>query len=180
ILGTRSHFPLEDFVFDPNTAPETEEWIYEGLMHVGEQLIWLAREKARKSTVLLQMMISAALGRNFLNFKYALNQPVKVVIVDYESSNRSLHKRYKPICDALGMNDEERRPLAANLTIIEVRKARKAGEPFPTIPTGDKDSKELHFWRTLVADHPADIYCIDPLRSAHDGDENDSKISQLL
>jgi hypothetical protein len=66
-----------------------------------------------------------------------------------------------------------------------VRKIRGAGKkfqplPIPNAPKNVDNTASEAFWRKFPDDYPADIYCIDPLRSAHALDENDSKISALM
>src|SRR5580700_5571229 len=56
------------FVFDPAESIPPEQPIYEGLLAKGDLAVWLGREKHRKSSVLLQFAICAAVGRPFLHF----------------------------------------------------------------------------------------------------------------
>src|SRR5262249_5828573 len=107
----------------------------------------------------------------------------------YESRNGSIFRRYHAICEALGLTEPERNLLRAKLTILSVRELRKSGKQFPSIPPTplDKKSKQLatqqkalEFWGRLVADYPADIYCLDPMRCTHEEAENDSKMAGVM
>jgi hypothetical protein len=174
------HFKL--FVFDPDAEPPAESPIFDGFLTKGDLCLWVGREKHRKTNMVLQCAICAALGKNFLWFPFSASGPLKVVFIDYESKSSSLWRRYRAICDALGLSSEEKGKLKENLQIIEVRQAYKAGQPFPPFSSakGKKGKPSLSFWSNLTHEHPADLYIIDPMRCFHDGDENDSRIEQLL
>src|SRR6266849_5107631 len=66
----------EPFVFNPTAPIPPEQPIYEGLLAKGDLAIWLGREKHRKSSVLLQFAICAALGRPFLHFSFRPSQGI--------------------------------------------------------------------------------------------------------
>jgi hypothetical protein len=151
--------------------------------------LWLGREKHRKTNVLLQLAICAAVGRDFLTFRFAGREPLHVVYIDYESKSRSLNRRYKAISVAMGLTLEEESLLKANLQIIQVRELERAGKTFPKFPVGHpkqgtpeyvEQSQSGLEWRGLISSHPADVYIIDPMRCLHAMDENDSRIEQLL
>jgi hypothetical protein len=170
--------------FDPNTETEEAKTIFDRLLKERDIAVWLAREKSGKSTLLLQLCMCAAAGRAFLNFRFVASSPLKVVIIDYESTDGVLKKRYQSILTDLAFSATERELVERNLTILLVRKIRAAGQEFPPLPVGTatalEQSRSKRFWTKLPTDYPADVYCIDPLRSAHVGDENDSKISALM
>lgn len=174
---------VSDYIFNPTAVLSQERVFYEGLITEGDLAIWLGREKHRKTNLLLQFAICAALGLDFLQFKFKSEEPLKVVIVDYESKSNSLKKRYDSICAALALTDDQNILLKKNLQILEVRKFIKEGNEFPHLPvkTNKETEKNAHeFWCNLVEDHPADLYILDPMRSVHTQDENDSSIEQLL
>src|SRR5579863_8298907 len=56
---------LESFVFDPAAEVEHDQKLYDGLLYLGDLVVWLGREKHRKSNLILQFTICAALGRDF-------------------------------------------------------------------------------------------------------------------
>lgn len=182
---TESETFLEPFVFDPDAEPPPEEPIFEGFLSKGDLTFWIGREKHRKTNILLQLAICAAVGRNFLHFRFTAPQPQRVVMVDYESKTRRLKERYEAICRAMDLGEEEKNRLKENLHIIEVPKAYKAAESFPRLPSArgtqrKEQVKAEQFWQQFASRHPADLYIFDPMRSMHVGDENDSTIEFLL
>jgi hypothetical protein len=174
------------FVFDATARIPPEQPIYDGLLAKGDLAIWLGREKHRKSNVLLQFAICAALGRAFLHFRFCPEKPLKVVVLDYESKTQTLKRRYEAIEAALGLDEAERQRLAANLQIFEMRKAFRHGVEFARFPvrkeTGDAEERNPaeDQWRSFVRDMDADLYVIDPMRCMHAHAENDSAIEALL
>ncbi len=104
-----------------------------------------------------------------------------MTFIDYESrsSAKSLPRRYAAICGALALTTPELEDLARNLTILEVRKLLRSGFVMPSFPA-DGRGPGYDFWAQLVADYPADLYIIDPMRSFHATDEKDSLIERLL
>ena len=178
---------LGEYVFDPDGDPPEERTYYEGLMGEGDLVVWLGREKHRKTNFILQFSICAATGRDFLVFGFAAARPLKVVVVDYETKTGSLRRRYAAICDALKLTGDERTALRDNLRVIEVRKLVRAGQSIPRFMMNGKVSHDedvvAHsrvFWRRFAEQYPADICIFHPMRSMHSGDENDSSIEMLL
>ena len=106
---------LEKYIFDPEQDPGLQGVLYDGLLSAGDTLLWIGREKSRKSNLVLQFIICAAIGRPFLLFPFDHPQPLKVVVVDFETKRNSLHQRYQAVCDALGLTDGERKLLHENL-----------------------------------------------------------------
>jgi hypothetical protein len=163
--------------------PEAESPIFDHFQSKGDLCLWVGREKHRKTNLVLQFAICAALGKNFLWFPFSARRPLRVVFIDYESKSSSLWKRYSAICNSLELSSEEGKRLKENLQIIEVRKSYKGGQAFPGFPStapGEEDATSLDFWRSFIEQYPADLYVIDPMRCFHNGDENDSRIEQLL
>jgi hypothetical protein len=178
---------LDRHIFNPEADPPDDEPIFDGLLSKPDLAVWVGREKHRKSNVALQLAICAATGRDFLNFKFASPEPLKVVIVDYESKNAKgkFPRRYEAICRALNLTQPEREMLKANLKVILVRELYKAGRDFPRFPvkpTKDKkaDARAEQHWAQFAKDYPADLYVFDPMRSLHAEQENDSLIEALL
>jgi hypothetical protein len=176
---------FEPFQFDPAAQVEEVEVIFDRLLKRRDIAVWLAREKSGKSTLLLQLAVCAAAGKSFLSFRFVVPYPLRVVIIDYESTNSVLQKRYQSMLNDLQFSEQEKELVKQNLKILLVRKIRAAGEKFPPLPVPDgpktlENSTSEKFWKRFPEEYPADIYCIDPLRSAHVGDENDSKISKLM
>ena len=167
-------------VFDPQLDTPKEIAVFEGLLAASDLVAWIGREKHRKTTLLLGLAICAAVGRAFLNFRFTAPSLLRVVFIDYESKTHSLKHRYASICKAMALLPAEEELLRANLQIIEVRRMRQEGKYFPRFPLKDSDKRESQFWRKLVAEHPADLYIIDPMRCFHASDENDSTIEQLM
>lgn len=179
-MPTESKAFLEPFVFDPDAEPPPEEPIFGGFLSKGDLTVWIGREKHRKTNILLQLAICAAVGRNFLHFRFSAPQPQRVVMVDYESKTRRLKERYEAICRAMVLSKEEKERLKENLRIVEVPKVYKAGESFPRFPLTRDKPKAEQFWQQFARHYPADLCIFDPMRSMHVGDENDSNIEFLL
>ena len=171
------------FTFDTDAQVPPEQPIYEELLAIGDLVIWLGREKHRKTNLLLQFAICVALGRPFLHFRFCPKQPLKVVVLDYESKSQSLKQRYDAIITAMGLNEVEQRTLAKNLKIVEMRKAFRNGQELPRFPVNKRDANEAEAesaWRSFIRDMSADVYIIDPMRCLHAQRENDSTIETLL
>jgi len=169
--------PRKTILFDPKAILRTETPILSGLLNEGELAVWLGREKHRKTNVILQAAICAAVGRPFLSFGVAA--PIQVTIIDYETKAASLKRRYDAIVDALNLTPEERDLATRNLHIVLVREMLRNGDQVPKFPA-ELSGEDFAWWQKLVAEHPAQLYIIDPMRSLHKGDENDSKIEGLL
>src|SRR5580700_2641081 len=113
--------PIENvFVFNPDAEPPAESPIFEGFLSMGDLGVWVGREKHRKTNLVLQCAICAALGRDFLWFRFAASGPIRVVFIDYESKSSSLSKRYKAICKAMALSETDLKLLREKLRIIEV------------------------------------------------------------
>jgi len=172
-----------EYVFDPEAEQIAPARIFEGFLSQGDLVVWIGREKHRKTNFILQCAICAALGRSFLDFRFAAAKPLRVVVIDYESKAASLKKRYDAICESMKLGPEDKTQLKENLRIIDVRRTYETGTGFPRFPANNKsneDKESEEFWRKLREDNPADLYIIDPMRSMHGEDENDSKIEKLL
>lgn len=176
----------ERFVFDPTESIQPAQPVFDGLLARGDLAIWLGREKHRKSSVLLQFAICAALGRPFLHFSFRPESPLKVVLLDYESKTQTLKQRYDAIMEALLLSDADRRLLRTNLRVVEMRKAFRHGLKFARFPVrpdrGDVEDfgHAENEWRSFVRESSADLYLIDPMRCMHAQSENDSALEALL
>jgi AAA domain len=176
----------EPFVFDPSALIPPEQPIYEGLLAKGDLAIWLGREKHRKSCVLLQFAICAALGRPFLHFPFRPDHGLKVVVLDYESKSQTIQNRHAAIVAAMGLSKGEQEILRSYLQIVEMRKAFRNGLKFARFPVKpekgniDEFSQAETEWRLFVQNMAADLYVIDPMRCMHAQAENDSALEALL
>jgi hypothetical protein len=171
----------QQYIFDPETTLTTERTLLEGVLAEGDLVLWIGREKNRKSSIVLLFAVSLATGSPFLTFNAAT--PLRVVILDYESKPNSLKRRYEAICNALALTSEERLTLRQNLRIVELRRYVADGNSLPKFPSKEGTSKataDRAFWEKVVSDYPADVYVIDPMRCLHAEDENDSNIEALL
>jgi AAA domain len=164
-------------IFDPTAEPSPAQVIFKGLLAKDELAVWIGHEKCFKTTVLLNLSICAAIGRDFLGFQFVAPQPLRVVMFDYESQDNSIHRRYDATCDAMKLSDELRDRLRDNLKIIELRKMVQQGQVIPRI---DDSQQGEEFWRRAAATYPADLYSIDPMRCLHGGDENNSTLEKTL
>ena len=179
-LAPLSAQELGSYVFDPKAEAEADQTLYAGFLCRGDLAVWLGREKHRKSNLILQFAIDAALGKDFLGFKFVADKALRVVLIDFESRTGSLKRRYDGIIAAMALLQSDRELLASNLKVLEVRRIRKSGRVFPKFPLPGKNAGDQKFWNDLVGAHPADLYVVDPLRTLHSADENDSSIEALL
>jgi len=105
---------------------------------------------------------------------------------DYESKDNSIHRPRDKICAAMGLSSGLQARLAKNLTIIELRHMIHDGLKVPKIDKfyrtsdGKATISGEDWWRSAVAEHPADLYIVDPFRCLHGGAENDSAIEETL
>jgi len=173
--GTATSIP-ETYLFDPSLEPSHTQEFFQGFLAKDELAVWIGHEKDRKTTVVLNFGIAAAVGRNFLGFRFVAPQPLRVVIFDYESKDHSIHRRYRAMCDALKLSDEERGRLKENLTIVELRRWIHDGFVIPRIDAKDGEK----FWKNIVDQYAADLYIVDPMRCFHGGDENNSTMEKVL
>jgi hypothetical protein len=172
---------LKPFIFDPTAPRLPSDFIYEYFLKPSATIVWLGREKHRKTNLVLQLAMCVALGRDFLWMKYRREKPIRAVFFDYESSTEGLQMRYDALCQAMKLSDEERITLRTNLKIIALHRVSEEGNEIPHFPAKESAVEiELGWWRQQIADNPAEMYIIDPLRSFHMSDENDSTISNLL
>ena len=180
--------PLKRYFFDPHRRPSQTLAFFEGFLFPGDIAVWVGREKDRKSNLVLQFAICAAVGLPFLFFEFIYGRPLKVVLIDYETKTGSLKRRYESICRSIELTREKKRLLYDNLQIIEGRRLIRAGHTLPRFhfrssraAQDNPDATEARrFWSQLGKDYPADIYIFDPMRSMHSGDENDSAIEGFL
>jgi hypothetical protein len=170
---------IPSFIFNPTQEPTIETTFFDGFLSEGDLVLWIGREKHRKSNIILQFAIAAAAGRDFLFMPFRAPRPLKVVYLDYESKTGSLKMRYEAICTAMGLTEGERTAVQENLEILEIRRLRKTGQTFPRFPVKG-EVVPAAFWRSLAKQHKADIYIIDPLRCSWVGQENDSQIEGFL
>lgn len=174
---------LDAGAFDSSRKPEPEQHIFEGLLCRGDLAVLIGREKHRKSNVTLQMAICAALGRPFHHFKHGTGQPMRVVVLDYESKAASFYKRHEAISCAMGLSEEERTTVRVHTRFLLVRELRKKHIPVPRFPVRVQSKQEQgteSWWRQFATQYPADLYVFDPMRCLHAQDENDSNIEALL
>jgi len=162
------------YIFDPKAKHSHTEPIFAGLLARNELAVWIGHEKHRKTTLVLNLAVCASLGRDFLGFRFAAAAPLRVVMFDYESKDDSIDRRSSAICTSLALSDEDRTRLWDNLRIIKLRDMIYDGKPVPKIDACKQ------WWQQAVAEHPADLYIVDPFRCLHGAAENDSKIEETL
>lgn len=162
------------YLFDPGAVHSRTEHIFHGFLAKNELAVWIAHEKHRKTTLVLDLAICAALGLDFLGFQFAAPAPLRVVMFDFESKDDSIDRRSSAICTSLGLSDADRARLWSHLHIIKLRDMIYDGRVVPKIDVNKA------WWEQAVAEHPADLYVVDPFRCLHGAAENDSKIEETL
>jgi hypothetical protein len=162
------------YLFDPSAIHSRTEQIFQGFLAKNELAVWIGHEKHRKTTLVLDLAVCAALGRDFLGFRFAAPGPLCVVMFDFESKDDSIDRRSSAICTSLELSDADRTRLWSHLHIIKLRDMIYDGRVVPKIDVNKA------WWEQAVAEHPADLYIVDPFRCLHGGAENDSKIEEIL
>jgi AAA domain len=170
---------LEDYFYDPDGVRLPDQKLFRGLTSKGGLAIWGGDKKHRKSTTLYQLAVSAAVGRDFLCFRFEAEKPLRVVILDYETDSEEMDKRRAGVIRGLDLRQDDLPLLKENLSVLEVKRYNRAGKLFPFFPHDDNQSSESLWWKNWIRLHPADLYIMDPLRMFFGGDENDSKIIML-
>ncbi len=129
-----SAYSLGEYFFDSTAEPVPDQQFYAGLLGRSDLAVWLGREKHRKSNVILQAAITAALGRDFLGFKFMAASPLRVVLIDFESKSNSLKQRYDAILAALELSDKEKQQVKDNLENSGSEKDSQGRTVVPQVP----------------------------------------------
>jgi len=64
------------YLFDPTAKPSPDEQIFAGFIAKDELAVWIGHEKHRKTTLVLDFAIAAAVGQDFLGFRFAAPAPL--------------------------------------------------------------------------------------------------------
>jgi hypothetical protein len=162
------------YIYEPTAQHSRAEQIFQGFLAKDELAVWIGHEKHRKTTLVLDFAVAAALGRDFLAFRFMPSTALRVVMFDYESKDDSIYRRSEAICNALHLSTDDRARLWQNLRIIKLREMIYNGGAVPKI------DKCKEWWQKAVAENPADIYIVDPFRCLHGAGENDSAMEETL
>lgn len=135
--------------------PEEPDQVFEDTFDKGDKFTIIGSSKMRKSFFLLQMLVSLASGRAFLN----LNVPKarRVLLVQLEIQEHHYHRRVRNICRAMGITAND---LGDRLLIVNAR-----GVDLGT-PAGMERIIEL------AKDKQSEVVAIDPFYKMHAGIEN--------
>jgi RecA-family ATPase len=89
------------YIYEPTAQHSRAEQIFQGFLAKDELAVWIGHEKHRKTTLVLDFAVAAALGRDFLAFRFMPSTALRVVMFDYESKDDSIYRRSEAICNAL-------------------------------------------------------------------------------
>ena len=137
------------------TEPPEPDQIMEDTFDVGDKVAIIASSKLRKTFFLLQMLISIAAGRPFLNWEIA--KPRRILHVQFEIQDHHYHRRVKRMAKTMGITSAD---LGDRFVILNARGLGIAG------PEGIEKIGQI------AAVIKPDIISFDPLYKVATGAEN--------
>ena len=87
------------------TDPPDPDQIMKDSFDVGDKVAIIASSKLRKTFFLLQMLLSMAAGRRFLNWQAP--KPRRILHVQFEIQDHHYHRRVKKMAKALGITSDD-------------------------------------------------------------------------
>lgn len=150
-----------DSIFNDN-RPDEPDLIGPGLLGPAEILLIAGPPKSMKSMLLQDMLVSAALGRDFLSGSFKTAQPRSCYWLQAEMTYKLLKKRVK----AEQFTDAELELLSKNLAI---------SDRFSILLDENGEREVAEAITDTFENSPPDIIAFDPLANMFDGDsENDN------
>lgn len=98
------------------------DWLIPYLIERGERILVTATGGVGKSTMLRQVAVCAAAGRNPFLITEKLDRPLNVLLVDLENAERHVRRKLRPIARAVGAENIENLRVLAHPDIIDVTK----------------------------------------------------------
>lgn len=143
--------------------PEAPDQILEGIIDVKDKLAIIGPPKMRKTFFFLQLLISLAAGRPFLNWR--IPKPRRLVHIQYEIQPSHYHRRFRRVCRALGVTSAD---LSDRFHIINARGLSLSG-----IEGIEKIS-------LIVKPYNPEIISFDPLYKVAVGAENAAEDAKII
>lgn len=142
------------------------DWLIPGLLERGDRLILTGFEGLGKSMLVRQLAFSAASGIHPFRTGYATDyQPVKVLFIDCENSEKQGRRKFGPVGDVI--KNLGRPAPHGNLRVLHQ-------------PTGiDLTSEEDEAWLyERITAHQPDLLVVGPFYKLHDANANDEQIAR--
>jgi hypothetical protein len=121
LIATELPTPVNAAYWLESTPPEPDH-VFTDTFDVGDKVAIIASSKLRKTFFLLQMLISIAAGRRFLNWQ--IPRPRRILHVQFEIQDHHYHRRLKRMGMAMGITSTD---LGDRLQIINGRGMGLAG-----------------------------------------------------
>lgn len=131
------------------TSPPAVHPVIKDRFDVGDKILIVGSSKARKSFFALQLALSLATGRKFLDA--FVPQPRKTLLMQLEIQDNHFHRRVNRMCEAFDLDS-----LKGNLAIVNGRGAIK-------------DMEAVSYYVNQVK---PEVLIIDPIYKLLEGDEN--------
>lgn len=149
------------------TAPPAPEWLFEGVMVRGIVAGLAAAGGTGKSILMLELAISAAIGRALLK-SLTPRGPLKVLIFLGEDPEEVTWRRFKAISDWADLSKEEELLLSANLKVYPY-----SAEPLLVVKDNKAVETPRYGWMQVEMERQKpDLVIIDPKSRWFAGDEN--------
>jgi Bifunctional DNA primase/polymerase, N-terminal/AAA domain len=155
-------------------ADEPEhDWHVPGRFEKGDRLMVTGPEGQGKSTLLRQLGIAAAIGEDSLAeiFPHVTHEPLRVLLVDAENSERQLRREFAKQIGGLGL--AERALVRRNLRVALCTGGLELNDPHDR--TGDRARLD----NTLLAFKP-DLLIIGPVWKLIEGDSTSEEVNRPL
>lgn len=145
------------------TEPEKSDQIIEGIFDTKDKLAIIGSSKMRKTFFLLQMLLSLAAGRSFLDWK--VPKPRRIVHVQYEIQANHYHRRLKRMCKAMGITAED---LGDRFNIVNARGFNLSG------------IEGIEKIKQIVDSYQPELISFDPLYKVSAGAENSAEDGKII
>lgn len=151
----------------PNVRPKTQQ--VENLLRERDLVLWIGPEKQGKTTVLYQLCVSLASGREFLGHK--VERPTRVTYLDFETEPEDLQFRisqYERI-----LTPYEFLLMKENLEVILLREELLKLDDEPSLKSGSPGHRLL---KRLITEAKGEVLVLDPFQEfATDVNELDNQ-----
>jgi hypothetical protein len=159
-LGGLVFHSLSDIYQDDEPLPP--DLIGGGILGPGEFLLVAGPPKSQKSMLVQDMLINAALGREYLG-RFPMARPLNVAFINVEMSYRVLRTRIQ----ALALDPDD---------VDELGRRFKISDRFHMLLDDSGATRLAGALVEIFDGSPPDVICIDPLANVFDGEsENDNR-----
>lgn len=145
------------------SEPDEPDQILEDIFDVKDKLAIIGSSKMRKSFFLLQLLISIATGRRFLNLE--IPKPRRVYHFQYEIQANHYHRRLKRMCKAMGITSSD---LGDRFRILNARGLKLTG------------IEGLNRITSIIESFHPEVISFDPFYKISNGAENAIEEGKLI